>query len=137
MGARDEASKKAEAQNVADVKQQLDNTGGSTGAAAALTRKQNELDTDAQREYQISARNMRREAEKSADAEVSDERCKEIRRKQVEKMKNGWGETDVQKKKKKKQSAKADEDGKDSGEMVDVSGIAETIRRGPGSAYEA
>ena len=35
--------------------------------------------------------------------EVSDERCKEMRRKSIEKMKNGWGETDVMKKKKKEE----------------------------------
>lgn len=35
--------------------------------------------------------------------EISDERCKEMRRKSIEKMKNGWGETDVMKKKKKEE----------------------------------
>lgn len=34
---------------------------------------------------------------------LSDERCKELRRRSIEKMKNGWGETDVMKKKKKEQ----------------------------------
>jgi len=38
--------------------------------------------------------------------EVSDERCKEMRRKSIEKMKNGWGETDVMKKKKKEEEQK-------------------------------
>jgi len=37
---------------------------------------------------------------------VSDERCKEMRRKSIEKMKNGWGETDVMKKKKKEEEQK-------------------------------
>lgn len=37
------------------------------------------------------------------DRELSDERCKEMRRKSIEKMKNGWGETDVMKKKKKEE----------------------------------
>ena len=110
MGARDEASKKAAAQSAADTKQQLDNTGsGCTGAAAALTRNQNKPDT-----------------------EVSDERCKELRKKSVDKMKKGWGETDVMKKKKKK-TAEADKES----DNVDVSGIAKVLSRGPGSAYEA
>lgn len=108
MDARDEASKKAEAQNAAATKQQLDNTGSGCTGAAALTRKQNEPDT-----------------------EVSDERCKELRKKSVDKMKKSWGETDVMKKKKKK-TAEADKES----DNVDVSGIAKVLSRGPGSAYE-
>ena len=38
--------------------------------------------------------------------EISDERCKEMRRKSIEKMKNGWGETGIMKKKKKEEEQK-------------------------------
>lgn len=37
---------------------------------------------------------------------LSDERCKEMRRKSIEKMKNGWGETGIMKKKKKEEEQK-------------------------------
>lgn len=51
-------------------------------------------------------KNLNKHGQMSQDREVSDERCKEMRRKSVEKMKNGWGETDVMKKKKKEEEQK-------------------------------
>jgi len=79
---RTEAGKIAATENANNIRRNTANGVNDVG----LTRQQNQIEIP--------------------DREVSDERCKEMRRKSIEKMKKGWGETDVMKKKKKEEEQK-------------------------------